>query len=274
MSRFVFGTSHFTAGAAFVLMVICWFMPSLGAVLLALSICCTSGRSVTASAAGLAAAWIIGAFYYQMSMPLAAKAGVLVAAAVVLASLASLGAHKVEITSGAVRGTVAPVRPSPRAAQMAIAGCAMLVLIAANAGIWQKEDLIAHGQPVFVELVPVDPRSLMQGDYMRLNFSLPDDVAFHLNHLLMPGRAQVIAKRDGRGVATLLRVADGLPLGSGEFMFELTPKDGRWILVSDAWFFREGEGERWANAKYGEFRVGADGSALLVGLRGADLQDL
>ena len=37
------------------------------------------------------------------------------------------------------------------------------------------ERYIADGQPVFVELAPVDPRSLMQGDYMQLNFRLPGD---------------------------------------------------------------------------------------------------
>jgi uncharacterized membrane-anchored protein len=47
------------------------------------------------------------------------------------------------------------------------------VLVVANLGIWQKEDLVANGQPVFVALAPVDPRSLLQGDYMRLNFRVP-----------------------------------------------------------------------------------------------------
>ena len=52
------------------------------------------------------------------------------------------------------------------------------MLAVANAGIWQKETLIAEGKPIFVELGPVDPRSLMQGDYMRLAFRLPPVEAF------------------------------------------------------------------------------------------------
>ena len=59
-----------------------------------------------------------------------------------------------------------------------------------------------------------------------------------------------------------------------ELRIELAPKNGDWVLVTDAWFFKEGEAERWAQAKYGEFRVGKDGRALLVGLRGADLKAL
>jgi uncharacterized membrane-anchored protein len=46
------------------------------------------------------------------------------------------------------------------------------------------------------------------------------------------------------------------------------------VLVTDAWFFKEGEAERWSRAKYGEFRVGADGRALLVGMRGRNLEKL
>ena len=79
---------------------------------------------------------------------------------------------------------------------------------------------------------------------------------------------------DERRVATALRPDAGTPLGPGELRIELTPKGGRWILVSDAWFFAEGEGERWARAKYGEFRVDNSGRALLVGLRGAALEPL
>lgn len=46
------------------------------------------------------------------------------------------------------------------------------------------------------------------------------------------------------------------------------------LLVSDAWFFREDEAQRWAAARFGKFRVDAQGRALLVNLRGADLQPL
>jgi len=44
--------------------------------------------------------------------------------------------------------------------------------------------------------------------------------------------------------------------------------------VTDAWYFKEGEAERWAAARYGEFRVDANGKALLVGLRGPKLEKL
>jgi uncharacterized membrane-anchored protein len=44
--------------------------------------------------------------------------------------------------------------------------------------------------------------------------------------------------------------------------------------ASDAWYFKEGEGKRWDQAKYGEFRIDSNGHALLVNLRGANLEPL
>jgi uncharacterized membrane-anchored protein len=75
-------------------------------------------------------------------------------------------------------------------------------------------------------------------------------------------------------VLTLLRRDRGEPLADDELRIELTPLHGDWGLVSDAWAFSEGEASRWAAAKYGEFRVGPSGQALLVGLRGIHLEKL
>lgn len=76
------------------------------------------------------------------------------------------------------------------------------------------------------------------------------------------------------GVAALLRIDTGAPLAAGELRIELTPKGGRWTLVTDAWFFPEGQAARYERAKFAEFRVEPGGRALLVGLRGANLQPL
>jgi len=260
------------AGIALVLAALAWFMPTLGAVLLALAFCATTARWRLAATAALAAAWIVGSFYYQLAWPLAIKAVVLIGAGALLGGLAWL-ASRTSGTGGLLARAASPTRTS-LGTRAGIAISALAVLAVANIGIWQKEQLIAHGQPVFVELAPVDPRSLMQGDFMALNFRVPGEVLAKADALLSGERPRVVARRDSRGVVSLLRLDEGLPLGADELRFELTPKDGRWILVSDAWFFKEGEAERWARAKYGEFRVDASGRALLVGLRGAKLESL
>ncbi|MGK5066860.1 GDYXXLXY domain-containing protein [Janthinobacterium sp. RT4P48] len=259
-------------GVALVLIVLAWFMPALGPVLLILAYCVTSGRSRVAVAAALAAAWIIGSFYYQLAWPLASKAALLAIAGAVLCALSWLA------TRGAVLHLVeskpAGMVLERRAVRLGVLGGLLLVLLVANGGIWQKEQLIAKGEAIFVALEPVDPRSLMQGDYMRLNFVNLGVLSTLASVERAPGRPFVVARRDARGVAELLRPYTNEALAPGEFLLELTPKDGNWVLVSDAWFFKEGEAARWEKARYGEFRVMPDGRALLVGMRGEDLQAL
>lgn len=252
-----------------VLAALCWFMPALGAALLALSWLATSQRWRLAMAAAFAAVWIVGGFYYQLEWTLANKAVVLVGFGVVL-GLAAWWAVRRDLRKPH-HNTLA----NNKRAAVFIAAGTFLTLAVANFGIWQKETLIARGDKLFVALAPVDPRSLMQGDFMRLNYGLPGGGWAEPGQGLTGRRPHVIARRDARGVAELLRIdASDTPLAADEMRLELTPKAGRWILVSDAWFFREGDAKRWEAAKYGEFRVSADGKALLVGLADATLQPI
>ncbi len=46
------------------------------------------------------------------------------------------------------------------------------MLGAVNLSIQTKEDIKANGETVLLQLAPVDPRSLMQGDYMALRFAI------------------------------------------------------------------------------------------------------
>ena len=269
------------AGVALVLVALAWFMPSLGAALLALSACAVEKRWRLAATAALTAAWIVGGFYYALAWPLATKGAVLLLAGVALGALAWLGFRGAGAAAGsskpaqasALRWRIGDTRSIP-VDRLGIAATALLVLVAANFAIWQKEDLIARGRPVFIELAPVDPRSLMQGDYMRLDFRLPPAVLGEAGGLLDNKRPIVVGLRDERGVVTVLRLHRGEPLAAAELRIELTPKGGEWVIVSDAWSFAEGEAARWAPAKYGEFRLDDKGRAMLVGLRGPGLETL
>ena len=252
-----------------------WFAPLLGAVLLMLCACASSGRHGLAAFAGVAAVWMIGGLYYVTAWPLAAKAllllGVGIAAGcigryAIHAPLAALPLAPDALSRPATRA--APVQ-ADRRLRLGVLLCGALVLVVANTAIWQKEGLIVDGATVYVKLAPVDPRSLMQGDYMRLNFALPG------NPPAVPGTmAQVVARLDAHKVAEILRFHDGGPLRPGEFLMTVVVKNQRWILATDAWYFKEGEAARWSGAAYGEFRVDRDGSAVLVGLRGPGLETL
>ena len=53
-----------------------------------------------------------------------------------------------------------------------------------------------------------------------------------------------------------------------------TARDNGVRIVTNAYFFPEGQAKRYEVARFGELRVGENGEALLVRMLGADLQPL
>jgi uncharacterized membrane-anchored protein len=153
---------------------------------------------------------------------------------------------------------------------VALAGLA-LVLGAVNLSIAEKEETLANGRQVLLELRPLDPRSLIQGDYMILRYAeaVHPDVATKQE---MPLRGTVILKLDEKGVATFARVDDGTALAPGELRLKYKFKIQRAGLRygAESFFFQEGDADLYASARYGVLRVDADGASVLVGLAGED----
>lgn len=158
---------------------------------------------------------------------------------------------------------------------LVLAGLA-LALVVVNLGIAGRERLLRDGQVVLLELAPVDPRSLMQGDYMALRFAIAEPLRVALGPE---------AGRHGDGYAVLLRAGDDTvsfvraqaaptPLQAGEVALRYRLRGGDLRLVTNAWFFAEGRAAHFEQARFGELRVGADGEALLVAMRDQQRQPL
>ncbi|MDG9669010.1 GDYXXLXY domain-containing protein [Hahella sp. CR1] len=148
-----------------------------------------------------------------------------------------------------------------------------LVLLVCNGLIIAKERLLASGETVLLELAPRDPRSIMQGDYMRLRYSLirQIDNALGDQEDVVTADGYVIATLDEDNVARFQRLAQSADeAGSSEVALLYRIRGGRINIASDAFFFQEGFGEFYEAARYGEVRVSAGGDVLLVGLRDRD----
>jgi uncharacterized membrane-anchored protein len=151
-----------------------------------------------------------------------------------------------------------------RKAIAVIAGVVILAL--ANWTVWQREQLLASGRVAILELAPVDPRSLMQGDYMALRFQLADQ-AFGRGRTTGSKEAQdgrLVARADEKGVARFVRRDGGEPLAEGEFLLRYRVRNGEPKFATNAFFFQEGHAKVYERARYGEFRVAPSGDMLLT----------
>ena len=133
-----------------------------------------------------------------------------------------------------------------------------------NNSIIKKETLLSDGKLILLELAPVDPRSLMQGDYMRLRYAISENIKYDS----ISKRGFCVVKMGESGIAKKVRIQDDrTPINEKEYLIEYTSKGWRGINIgAESFFFQEGEADKYENAKYGGIKVDNQGNSLLIGL--------
>jgi uncharacterized membrane-anchored protein len=145
-------------------------------------------------------------------------------------------------------------------------GVLALTLVTANLAIAGKERILSGGNTVYLVLLPVDPRSLLQGDYMALRYALAEEVGRQRDdQVSVSGR--VVVTLDVLGVARFVRFDDGSGVADGEQLLQYRKRGEGVRIASEAFFFQEGQGPVYQSARYGELMVNDAGKAVLVGLR-------
>lgn len=151
------------------------------------------------------------------------------------------------------------------------------ILAGVNWRIAKFEALLNHGQVVRFALAPVDPRSLMQGDYMALEYAIASDVRTSLmsNSLVSQQmQGQLLLALDEQKVAHFVDFYSGQALGEDQLRVQFRVRGNQIKLASNSFFFEEGQADHFSVAKYGEFRVNDQGELLLVNLLDEHLQPL
>ena len=147
----------------------------------------------------------------------------------------------------------------------------LLIFIFFSTAVLHKEQLLKNGTPFYIELVPKDPRSKIQGDYMILNYNIPDNLQKSAMDAVV---GKFVFTLNDKKVAQFLRIYnEEEPLAENEYLIYFNAYS-RWRLNlgANSFFFQEGQGEKYSNARYGELRVEKDGKPLLVGLRDEHLE--
>ncbi len=133
--------------------------------------------------------------------------------------------------------------------------------------VQQKEIVIDEGRLLLLELAPVDPRSLMQGDYMVLRYA----IARELSGKDWPEDGLALLRVDANGVGQLLGQDIGQPLASDQLRLRYRRRSTLRI-GAESFFFEEGSAESYNKARYGGLRVDSSGESVLIGLYDADRQ--
>lgn len=161
------------------------------------------------------------------------------------------------------------VRARPRLRLIWISAAVLAQLLVMSVQIGRSEAILASGTTVYLELLPRDPRSLLQGDYVELRYAVSEPPASLLPESL----------KDGSKVAAVLARS---PSGVYEFKrlytqdYSLQPDEAvingkwRWDRIEygiETYFVQEGTGlETERTAKYAEVKVAKNGNALLTKL--------
>lgn len=128
----------------------------------------------------------------------------------------------------------------------------------------EKERTLRHGKLILLALAPVDPRSLMQGDYMRLRYSIADSIDLHT----AAPRGYLVVRLNEQGIAKGIRIQDdALPLNKDEILLKYTLSNRNVLNIgAESYFFQEGHAVKYEHAKFGGLRVDEKGNSLLIGL--------
>jgi uncharacterized membrane-anchored protein len=154
----------------------------------------------------------------------------------------------------------------------------LVVLAVLNFGIYRNELFIETAEEVYLELAPVDPRSLMQGDFMRLNYRIVQNLRKEFERIRsageieIPAAGKIVVRLDERRVLFLKGMWNGEPLAENERLLHYSNRGGWRVHVgSESFFFEEGQGKAYQEARYGVFKLGKDGRTILRALADENL---
>ena len=150
---------------------------------------------------------------------------------------------------------------------MAITLSSLLIFCLFFYSIYRKEEILKSCELVLLELVPYDPRSIMQGDYMNLAFAVEE------KSLKAKPPAQsgfLVIELDKNKVGQFNRFYNHEPLKENEKLirFKFNPKEIRrsLSLKPNSFFFQEGQGQYFSKAKFAILHYNGHQDYVLIGL--------
>ena len=139
--------------------------------------------------------------------------------------------------------------------------------------VFEKEKLLKEGELVYFDTRSRDPRSLMQGDYMRLNYNIERDIenALALDTNYNKHQGVVVISPDSQRVARFVRLHhEGQPLHDSEMIVRFKNHKNRPRVGATSYLFEETTAECFSTTRYIAMRIDKNGNGLLTGLHDWD----
>ncbi len=132
--------------------------------------------------------------------------------------------------------------------------------------IFQKETILRNGTDIILKVEPVDPRSIIQGDYVQLSYNISQ-----IDSDERYDRVYVLVEKNSKGIYQMKGIYDTIEEAKKERTDDhqviVTGKaNGNTITYGiENFFIEEGTGiEVEQNAKYANIKVGSNGDAILI----------
>ncbi|MGJ3238113.1 MAG: GDYXXLXY domain-containing protein [Anaerolineae bacterium] len=152
-------------------------------------------------------------------------------------------------------------------------GTLVVFLYLVNSNIITSENNLEDGTVAYFELAPVDPRSLIQGDYMTLVYDIEQQARAINPEIRESG--QVVLSLDERNVARFERRYQAEePLADNEVVVNFYVRNGQVRIGVDSFLFQEGQAGAYQEARFAEVRIIDGGGVMLVDMADASLNSI
>ena len=239
--------------------------------------------------------YVLILYYYDLSLTLLQKSALLVTIGTIIL-VGTLLIRRIDNKADTASSSATPAINEHRQQQTtparqhptALIGLAVIAIFTVilgriNIGAYNLYSAFRDAPEVLFPLAPRDPRSLIQGDYMRLNYDqsiFPDTPTA----LASPLSGSIILRLDENRVARFERFAqtkntqltDNIANDTNLIRVKYTRRKGSasLIIVPSSYFFQEGEGQRLANARFAVVKITTEGDARLIGLTDGEFNRL
>ncbi|MEM8985603.1 MAG: GDYXXLXY domain-containing protein [Pseudomonadota bacterium] len=221
-----------------------------------------------AGVGAFALAVALGRYYYDLDLTLLTKSIILILIGVLTLCTAFLVRWR--FTEKRANRPTRACAKTPRRAFVEVVAVAVALgagLYLTNASVHRLETGFRDAREIYLPLGPVDPRSIMQGDYMILRFRndiYPDTQTISS----LPRDGEVFLLLDENNVARFSRIPEkGARLTADEIRIDYVKTANKSMrYCPQSFFFQEGDAGAYQAARFAIVKVSDSGATLLAGL--------